>query len=95
VVAAVDALDEYISSVYTDEEHEASFGHSHVLYCDYKALKKREKFYNLTEGEKRAFKEYESSIATADDNTGKKNHIYSRRIGVHMLVILAMLLMIG
>eukprot|EP00957_Ditylum_brightwellii_P191346 14569119-Ditylum_brightwellii.AAC.1 len=28
VVATVDTLDEYTSSVYTVEEHEASFGHS-------------------------------------------------------------------
>eukprot|EP00957_Ditylum_brightwellii_P155675 11850961-Ditylum_brightwellii.AAC.1 len=49
LVAAVDALDEYISSVYSAEEHEASFGCSPVLYCDYKALEKREKLCNLTE----------------------------------------------
>ena len=95
VVAAVDALDKYISSVYTAEENEASFGGSHVLYCNYKALKKREKFYNLTKGGKRAFKEYESSTAAADDNTGGGNHIYLRCTEVYMLVILAMLLMIG
>ena len=41
VAATVDVLDEYISSVYLAEEHEASFGHSPVLYCDYKALEKR------------------------------------------------------
>eukprot|EP00957_Ditylum_brightwellii_P189235 14403754-Ditylum_brightwellii.AAC.1 len=43
LLAAVDALDEYMSSVYTAEEHKASFGHSPMLYCDYKTLKKREK----------------------------------------------------
>ena len=68
---------------------------SPVLYCDYKALKKREKFCNLTEGGKRVFEEYQSSIAAADDNAGKKFHIYLRHTGVCMLAILAMLLMIG
>eukprot|EP00957_Ditylum_brightwellii_P072433 5504772-Ditylum_brightwellii.AAC.1 len=72
VVAAVDALDNYISSVYTAEEHEASFGCSSVLYCDYKALKKSEKCCNLTEGGKRSFMDYQSSISAADDNTGTK-----------------------
>eukprot|EP00957_Ditylum_brightwellii_P135788 10356812-Ditylum_brightwellii.AAC.1 len=71
VVAAVDALDEYISSVYSAEEHEASFGCSPVFYCDYKALKKREKFFNLTEGEKRVFKEYQNSIVAG--RCGKLN----------------------
>eukprot|EP00957_Ditylum_brightwellii_P153736 11701194-Ditylum_brightwellii.AAC.1 len=76
VVAAVDVLDEYISSVYSAEEHEASFGHSPVLYCTYKALEKREKFCNLTEDGKRAFKEYQNFIAAANDNAGGKFHIY-------------------
>eukprot|EP00957_Ditylum_brightwellii_P157674 12001295-Ditylum_brightwellii.AAC.1 len=75
VVAAVDALDEYISSVYSVEEYEASFGCSPILYCDYKALKKREKNCNPTEGGKRAFKEYQNSFAAVDDNAGKISHL--------------------
>eukprot|EP00957_Ditylum_brightwellii_P087472 6658909-Ditylum_brightwellii.AAC.1 len=84
VVAAVDALDEYISSVYTVEEHEASFGHSPVLCCDYKTIKKKEKFCNLTESGKRAFKEYQNSIAAADDNAGGKiSHLLETYWGTH------------
>eukprot|EP00957_Ditylum_brightwellii_P043196 3273246-Ditylum_brightwellii.AAC.1 len=41
MVAAVDALDECILSVYSEKEHEEPFGCSPVLYCDYKAFEKR------------------------------------------------------
>eukprot|EP00957_Ditylum_brightwellii_P069295 5260761-Ditylum_brightwellii.AAC.1 len=95
VVAAVDILDEYISSIYSEEDHEASFGCSPALYCDYKTLEKREKFCNLTEGGKRVFMKYQNSIAAVDDNAGGKSHIYLRLTGVRMLVILTIPMRIG
>eukprot|EP00957_Ditylum_brightwellii_P210764 15365362-Ditylum_brightwellii.AAC.1 len=72
IVAVVDALDEYTSSVYLADEHETTFGCSPMLYCDYKALEKREKFCNLTKGRKIPFKEYQTSIAAADGSAGGK-----------------------
>eukprot|EP00957_Ditylum_brightwellii_P096477 7348174-Ditylum_brightwellii.AAC.1 len=84
VVAAVDALDKYILSVYFSDKHESSFGHSPLLYCDFKALEKRENFCDLTESRKRAFKEYQSSIAADDDNAGKKiSHLLETYWGIH------------
>eukprot|EP00957_Ditylum_brightwellii_P212110 15366976-Ditylum_brightwellii.AAC.1 len=83
VVATVDALGEYMSSVYTAQGHESSFEHPHVLCCNYKALKKREKVFNLTEGGKRAFTEYQSSIAAVDDNAGKNSHLLETYLGTN------------